>query len=52
MLKQPTTMKKKSTATPPQVAATAKVSQPVEHNVDFIFIDDDNDIDVSNNQAV
>ena len=49
MMKQPTTIKKKSTATPPHITTTAKASQPVEQNIDFIFLDDDDDdINVSN----
>ena len=34
MMKQPTTMKKKSIAIPPQVTASAKASHPVEYNID------------------
>ena len=49
MTKQPNTIKKKNTATPPQVTTTAKVNQPVEHNIDFRFLDNDDGIDVSNN---
>ena len=48
MTKQPTTIKKKNTTTPPNVTTTAKASQPVEHNIDFIFLDNDNDNNVSN----
>ena len=52
MMKQPTTMKKKSIAIPPQVTASAKASHPVEYNIDFLSIDDVDNIDVSNNQTV
>ena len=52
MMKQPTTMKKKCIATQPQVTPTAKVSHPVQHNVDFLSIDNDDDIDASNNQTL
>ena len=52
MMKQPTTMKKKSIATPPQVTAMAHVSHPVDHNINFPTIYDVDNIDVSNNLTV
>ena len=52
MMKQPTTVKKKSIAAPPQVTATVQVIHPVDHNVDFPSIYNVDNIDVSNNQTV
>ena len=49
MMKQPTTVKKKSIATPAQVTATVQVIHPVDHNVDFPSIYNVDNIDVSNN---
>ena len=52
IVKQPTTVKKKSTATPPQVIATVKVIHQDDHNVDLLSIYDVDNIDVSNNQTI
>ena len=49
IMKQPTTVKKKSIAMPPQVTAAVQAICPVDHTVDFLSVDN---IDVSNNQTI
>ena len=54
IMKQPTTVKEKSIATPHQVASAVreKVIRGVDHNVDFQSIYDIDKMDVLNNQTI